>query len=534
MRVGLNPKTFARKTIRRENNNNKKINLFTIVTRGLVFLFLVYIGILVRYRNSDAYGNHAFDVPDHKVSQKTIKESTKKKDVIDTCEFRKYPPRRFYGLNQKPLPDFLQVDYIFGEAPQLLRPKADPPVLKLCVDQSEWEVPFSVRRPFADGTNPSLLKLHDNPRIDPSIAGFFPKEAWYLATICMTNSQCAWKDSKEEQEEYKLSQQQKPSSIRTVLLVLDEHFKTLQEATINLLIDAQFGRKLKPKIDLHGKYQERVLAFDDARLFTYKGQVWVSYREGPSFGYDKQVLNIVNFSFGSDDLTAKFLKVTLKASEAETLCCGRNMALIEDVHTNTLNALTWVDPVTVETVELKNTGAAAVGRRLQEDEEEDTGLSQQHGIRNRRQLAEKDESLKPSDFHGTNGFMVYLPKTQEYLGIGHFHRPPGREFDNAYARFGHHYTHAFYTISDQSPFHLKRISPELLLPSQSDPNDAEIIQFWSGLERINDDTLSLAYGINDCEGAALSLDMQTVESLLRDIPEGSEVRNLMKPLAPSS
>ena len=217
------------------------------------------------------------------------------------------------------------------------------------------------------------------------------------------------------------------------------------------------------------------------------------------------------------------------------------MALIDNVHTDSLNALTWVDPVTVETVELKNT--QSTGRRLQDEptdggnvDTKDDSLASlpQHRRRRlqgdtplRRRLANKKE--KPSDFHGTNGFMVYLPKDQEYLGIGHFHRPPGRAA-NDYARFGHHYTHAFYTISDKPPFHLKRLSPELLLPSKEFKDDAEIIQFWSGLERVDDDTLALAYGINDCEGAATFLELSTVEALLREVPQGKEVVDLMMPL----
>jgi hypothetical protein len=219
--------------------------------------------------------------------------------------------------------------------------------------------------------------------------------------------------------------------------------------------------------------------------------------------------------------------------------------LIDNVHTNVLNALTWVDPVTVETVELKNTKAAG-RRRLQEEREGEEDVDNvprsdqrrhrrlgQEDLISRRRLAEKTKNQKPSDFHGTNGFLVYLPKTQEYLGIGHFHRPPGRDA-NEYARFGHHYTHAFYTIPDQPPFHLKRLSPELLLPSRYYPEDAEIIQFWSGLERVDDETLALAYGINDCEGAAMYLDMSTVETLLRDVSKGDEVRDLMMPLTTSN
>jgi hypothetical protein len=156
---------------------------------------------------------------------------------------------------------------------------------------------------------------------------------------------------------------------------------------------------------------------------------------------------------------------------------------------------------------------------------------------NRRRLKEQQgqtKNTKKSHFHGTNSFIVHLPKTQEYLGIGHFHRPPLRSA-NEYARFGHHYTHAFFTIPDQPPFRLKRLSPELLLPSFAYNTDAEIIQFWSGLERVDDDTLAVAYGINDCEGAATYLDLSMVESLLRDVPLGMEVVDLMMPaIAPPS
>jgi hypothetical protein len=373
------------------------------------------------------------------------------------------------------------------------------------------EDPSLDRLPFADGTNPSILKLVGNPRIDPLIRNLFPSDSHYLTTVCMTNSQCAWKDTQQQQIEYKLSTLDQPSTVRTVLLVLNEQFETLYESTIETVIDAQFGKRVKPQKDDHGNYIRRQFALDDARLFTYDGQVWVSYREGKLFGYDKQVLNRVHFDLSS---SSSSMTVNLLASETATLCCGRNMALIDNVHTNQLQALTWVDPVTVENVDTVN-----VQNNIHQNAEQD---------KLHRRLNE-DKKKKKSDFHGTNGFMVYLPKTNEYLGIGHFHRPPGRDA-NEYARFGHHYTHAFFTISDVPPFHLKKLSPEVVLPSHAIKNDAEIIQFWSGLELLDDNTLALAYGINDCEGAATKLDLSVVENLLRDVPQGKEVIDLMKPL----
>ena len=464
--------------------------------------------------------------------------------TVGNCEFRSYPKRRYYGLSDRPLPDFLDTEYIYGELPLLLHPKKiqknPSPNKKLCVDQSEWYDPKKVRDPvtslpalpFADGTNPSILKI-DSPRIDPSIrqllesvTGTAKGKPYYIATICMTDSQCSWNDSPEEAIEFRLSKDKKPSTVRTVLLLLNESFETVAEATIHTKIDAKFGR-------VNPNNQMKTFKLDDARLFTHKGQIWVSYREGRHFGYDKQVLNKLYFQFAnvpssgaqlrtssSNDHTNKEFTVTLLASDTETLCCGRNMALIDNVHTNQLQALTWVDPVTVVDVEMsKSDGTAKLEQQQQKQQQP----------KQRRLKEEK----KKSHFHGTNGFMVYLPDLGEYLGIGHFHRPPGRD-KNDYARFGHHYTHSFFTITDKPPFRLKRLSPELVLESHAYSEDTEIIQFWSGLEIISDDQngakLALAYGINDCEAAALHMDLSVVEGLLREVPEGKEVVDFMMPL----
>jgi len=467
------------------------------------------------------------------------------KDIVGNCELRKYPKGRYYGLDKRPLPDFLETEYIYGELPRMLEvhkaQKGAPGARasKLCVDQSEWYDPKNTDvssvppLPFADGTNPSILKI-DNPRIDHSVRkklydnviGRNKESPYYLATICMTNSQCSWNDSPDDIAEFHLSTDQNPSTVRTVLLVLNKNFETMMEATIYTKIDAPFGGRFKPK------NQMKTFQLDDARLFTHKGQIWVSYREGKIFGYDKQVLNKIHFDFTDSttsgntassqtaDVDAKSLRApnnhykkkqltaTLLSSDTETLCCGRNMALIDNVHTDELQALTWADPVTVVSVDTSKTDGAA--------------SSATH-----RRLKQHRKKKKESHFHGTNGFMVHLPKTGEYLGIGHFHRPPGRG-RNDFARFGHHYTHAFFTITDKPPFRLTRLSPELVLPSHAYPEDAEMIQFWSGLE-LDGRTLALAYGINDCEGAASHLDLAVVEGLLRDVPEGKEVVDFMTP-----
>jgi hypothetical protein len=134
----------------------------------------------------------------------------------------------------------------------------------------------------------------------------------------------------------------------------------------------------------------------------------------------------------------------------------------------------------------------------------------------------------------------------ELLGIAHFHRPEHRKESN-YALHGHHYTHAFFTIARErqsnggdTAFKLKRISNEFLFRSLSVPigekessNDGDIIQFASGLDVYGSDIdgkLVLSYGINDCEGAILSISMKKLQQMLIEIEPGQEVADLMKKL----
>lgn len=173
-------------------------------------------------------------------------------------------------------------------------------------------------------------------------------------------------------------------------------------------------------------------------------------------------------------------------------------------------------------------------RRLQQQQQQkillDTAIGQSTSsndiISQHRQLML--EKSRKSHFHGTNAFMVPFGDN-ELLGIGHFHRPPGRD-RNDYARFGHHYTHAFFTITATTPHVLKRLSREFVLPSKSNQMDADIIQFASGLEVDDngDNHVILAYGINDCEGAMVHVDRTVVENMLQNVPEGKEVIDLMK------
>jgi hypothetical protein len=434
---------------------------------------------------------------------------------------RNYPPHRYYHLNlpKNQQPSFLttETEYIYGEWPIVLplrardasqRQRNEHGPFKVAVDQTSWlsrdDFDAAVTNrddtiiigslPFADGTNPSIISVDRLKKWDSlnSLLRHFPK-ARFLATACMTNSQCAWKDSPTEIQQYHISTQTQPDTIRTVLLLLDESFQTLTQTTISLERDAAWGRKLRqPGSSLY------LPALDDARLFRHRQQLFVSYREGPGFGYETQVLNPIHLEFTSKQEWSAHIR----ASETSSFCCGRNMALMRGESEEQLRALTWVDPVTILDID---TTPGATNKK-------------------RRKLAEHK-----SHIHGTNGFMVEIPSDKEvtFLGVAHFHRPNDRK-ENPYARFGHHYTHAFYTVRKDE---LVGLSPEFLLPSKYDADDGEVIQFLSGLEYdAPRNEVVIAYGINDCEAAVEVVDLQVILQLLRPVSDGHQVVDFMMPL----
>jgi hypothetical protein len=151
------------------------------------------------------------------------------------CDFRNYPPHRYYQLDQprKQRPPFLDdgganVEYIYGEWPTLLRPKSLP--TKLCVNQSDWLTTTTTMTttstwPFADGTNPSILHMNriklKAADVYRQILRHFPSTQW-VATVCMTNSQCTWRDEKIDPTVYDLPknrQQSQPDVSSFVMLV---------------------------------------------------------------------------------------------------------------------------------------------------------------------------------------------------------------------------------------------------------------------------------------------------------------------------
>lgn len=437
-----------------------------------------------------------------RLSMMDPKMETTKGKIVDrpqTCPFRKYEAHRHYHL--KTSHDFLaNADYIYGTKPFILTGTAPQ---KLCIDSSSWETLGSGEEKFSDGQNLSIMSFKQFPstfyekenkvrlsrsQISPLVDIYGDEiENMYISIIYIGDSQCEWSQSKNGR---------KPPSLRTIVLILDRNFTTIAQKDLMIDFDGDaWGTKKRKQAP---SPQRSLRALDDPRLFFHKGEIWVLYRHPPAFDYDQQTHSRIHFEKkGEDDF-----EVFVRSNETRTIRKGRNMAMISDG--DILKTLYSVDPVSVAVVEEEfSTFTPPAGK-------------------------------KHSNIHGTNGFMIPLHSTNELLGIGHFHRPQGRR-TSSFARHGHHYTHAFFTISknqegDDERYSLKKLSREFVFPSMSLEGDSDVIQFASGLELVGDDMsgrLLISYGINDCEGAAMWVDMDVVHKLLQPVVYGDEVLNHM-------
>ncbi|KAL7506604.1 hypothetical protein ACHAXN_003853 [Cyclotella atomus] len=464
----------------------------------------------------------------HTVNQQTTAINT------DKCQFRTYPPNRLYGLSSSNQRSFLsEATYIRGQYPIILHPSSkERTATKLCIDTTSWENLSNDQLPFTDGHNPSIISLDSN-RIDhvqylePISKVINSLDSLYMAITVFGSGQCKFGLSPEQVNTYHFSTLEGvPNGKRAVISIhsspeSNPPFNTILQTTLLLEQDSRYGsnkRALPPS--QNGTIYNRIhVEFDDPRFFFHNRQIWVLYRNGPLFGYNDQIHNPVHFEYNT---VSGALEAHVKASETVRVCCGRNIALISQ--DDKLKALTWVDPVTVVDVPLDTLHSS---RRLGE------------ASINHRRLKGKPKS----HIHGTNGYMIPLPNG-ELLGIAHFHRPEDRK-SSEYALHGHHYTHAFFTIrqsdtaDEENKFELKRLSNEFMFQAQYSSvedatgtlyQDGDIIQFASGLDVVGD-TLIISYGINDCEGAVLTLEMSRLNELLIGVQPGLEVVDLMSRVA---
>jgi len=331
------PQAHSRKLPSRRSRG-KRIGFGRIIGAIMVIFLMVYFCMMLQYHSvvsvastkSNTSPTSSMVPPERKQApnDKHPGDHNKLRTPEGTCELRKYSPRRYYGLPAKNQSDFLQnTEYIYGEYPILL---AQEKLTKLCVDQSEW-LKNSQSLPFADGTNPSILHLDRMSHLR-EYDHFKEMGVTYLATVCMTNSQCQWGATERETKEFNLSTQDNPDTLQTLLLLLDADFQQLSQASIVMERDAEWGRKklkAQPLNEQKTKFGTMMRPLDDARLFVNHDEIWVSYRDGPNFGYDKQVLNPLHFDNLVNDKEEK-PQIIIRASESTTLCCGRNMALINN------------------------------------------------------------------------------------------------------------------------------------------------------------------------------------------------------------
>ena len=489
-----------------------------------------------RSRRQRSQGSSAADrKPKDSVNKQKARRS------FNTCEFRSYPSHRYYevtkALDQQP--SFLsEAKYIRGEKPIILNPPEREEAgemttpTKVCIDTTEWEDVPSDRYPFSDGQNPSIVSLSVKQKAEGWAIRFFAAnvliplcqtygasnvENMFIGVMVVGNSQCAWRMEEDDLRQHHFSVLKEAPDRRTIVTILDEDMETVAQMTLMLEHDGPWGTKrnkgeaIPDKSGKEGAFERSVQYFDDPRFYFHRGHLYVLYRNGPKFGYENQVQSMVHLEKTVDDQGKTTLKAFVKASETFTICCGRNIAFISENGDPrddypSLKALTWIDPVTVIDVDPKG-----------ED----------------KQPAKKEKS----NIHGTNGYMLPLHATNEYLGIAHFHRPEDRK-ESEYALHGHHYTHAFFTVGKDkkdADFRLKRISNEFLFramsPTLRNENvDAETIQFSSGLDLIGSDVdgkLLISYGVNDCEGGSFFVDMEVVQKMLLEVSPGQEVNDLM-------
>ena len=139
------------------------------------------------------------------------------------------------------------------------------------------------------------------------------------------------------------------------------------------------------------------------------------------------------------------------------------------------------------------------------------------------------------------------------LGVGHLHRADGHQNSwvciksapNGFCRkkavkpiaganghhlqqrfqFGYLYTHFFYTLQDQPPYHMTGTTGEFCIGSAQDAGDCESAQFVSGMVAdASGEKLLLAFGINDCEAKFGHVVLSQVDRMLHALPGESVCR----------
>jgi len=133
-----------------------------------------------------------------------------------------------------------------------------------------------------------------------------------------------------------------------------------------------------------------------------------------------------------------------------------------------------------------------------------------------------DDILRAKVSYDVNAGFIHLKESNELLGIGHIHSD-FYNFMEVQRPFGikgaTHYLHFFYTIADEPPFRVKRMSDKFCFVSPyKNTEDCDVIQFVMGMIEStlnNTQYLFVSYGINDCIGSIAKLEKQFVIDMLK-------------------
>ncbi|KAJ1450170.1 hypothetical protein M885DRAFT_533072 [Pelagophyceae sp. CCMP2097] len=99
------------------------------------------------------------------------------------------------------------------------------------------------------------------------------------------------------------------------------------------------------------------------------------------------------------------------------------------------------------------------------------------------------------------------------LGISHTHSDDSLKAhsrEHGATAHGNTYLHYFFVMCDSEPNDVIATSPPFCFPSSSNSKKCDAIQFVTSASRLNSKTMLLGYGINDCEGAVVELDLDDV------------------------
>lgn len=110
------------------------------------------------------------------------------------------------------------------------------------------------------------------------------------------------------------------------------------------------------------------------------------------------------------------------------------------------------------------------------------------------------------------GKLIYIPETDELLGMVHRHR----DYDHRSGNWGTHYTQAFFTLNSSYPHKILRISHEFCFQSLAREDECEAIQFSPEFERVGD-TLLIPYGAMDIEAMIFTVKLSDALDMLRPL-----------------